>query len=208
MRSRYAGRMSLLTDFRDEARRRGALAPQEAVTLESAFRVVRDMPYARASDRAPGTVLREWRGTCSGKHALLAAVLDALGYEAAVILATHHFTADNAPWLPPHLLDEVRRGPVPDVHTFLRVRSDPVADDWMSVDATWPLATRALGLPVNERLTPGVDQRIACDIEEIIHVPDDEDPQAMKQRILELHAAGDTERRDRFIEALAGWLAE
>lgn len=200
--------MSLPTDFRDEARRRGALGADEAVTLESAFRVVRDMPYARATVRTPETVLREWRGTCSGKHALLAAVLEALGYEAAIILATHHFAADNTPWLPPHLLDEVRRGPVPDVHTFLRVRHDPVADDWMSVDATWPLSTRALGLPVNERLTPGVDQRVACDIEEIIHVPDDEDPHAMRQRILELHAGDEADRRDRFIEALASWLAE
>ncbi|MSQ30425.1 MAG: hypothetical protein EXR64_00130 [Dehalococcoidia bacterium] len=199
--------MSLLTDFRDEARRRGALAPHEAVTLASAFHVVRDLPYARASDRAPETVLREWRGTCSGKHYLLAALLDALGCEAAVILATHHFTADNTPWLPPHLLDEVRRGPVPDVHTFVRVCSDPVADDWMTVDATWPLSTRALGLPVNATLTPGVDQRVACDIEEIIHVPEDEDPQALKERIIELHVGDQADRRSRFIEALASWLA-
>ena len=199
--------MTLLTDFRDEARRRGVLAADEAVTLGSAFRVVRDMPYARATDRAEATVIREWRGTCSGKHYLLAAILDALGYEAAVLLATHSFTADNAPWLPPALLDEVRRGPVPDVHTFLRVRSDPVADEWMTIDATWPLSAGALGLPVNARLTPGIDQRIACEIEEIIHVPDDEDPQAMKERILELHAGDEAARRDLFIEALASWLA-
>ena len=131
--------MTLLTDFRDEARRRGALGADEAVTLASAFRIVRDLPYERASDRAPETVLREWRGTCSGKHYLLAAILEALGTETAVILATHHFTAENSPWLPPALLDEVRAGEgVPDVHTFLRVRHDPVADDWRTVDGRSP----------------------------------------------------------------------
>ncbi len=45
--------MSLLIDFRDEARRRGALAPEEPVTLQSAFRVVRDLPLAGSGDDAP-----------------------------------------------------------------------------------------------------------------------------------------------------------
>ena len=200
--------MTLLTDFRDEARRRGALAPDEAVTLASAFRVVRDLPYERASDRAPETVLREWRGTCSGKHYLLAAILEALGTETAVILATHHFTVENSPWLPPALLDEVRAAEVPDVHTFLRVRHDPVADDWMTVDATWPLAAQALGLPVNTSFRPGGDMRVAADIEEIIHVPEDEDPQDVKEIVLANHVGDELPRRDRFIEALAAWLRE
>lgn len=198
--------MSLLIDFRDEARRRGALAPEEPVSLQSAFRVVRDLPLAGSGDDAPDAVLRAWRGTALGKHALLAALLDAQGTEQAIIFATHAYSAAETPWLPPALRDEVRDRPLPDVHTFLRVRSDPVADDWMTVDATWPLAAGALGLPVNERLTPGVDQRIACDVEEIVHVPEDEDPGAVRERILAVHAAGQRERRDRFVEALAAWL--
>ena len=200
--------MTLLSDFRDEARRRGALGADEALTPASGFRIVRDLPYERASDRAPETVLREWRGTCSGKHYLLAAILNALGSATAVILATHHFTAENSRWLPPTLLDEVRAAEVPDVHTFLRVRHDPVADEWMTVDATWPLAASALGLPVNAMFQPGTDQRVAADIEEIIHVPEDEDPQAVKEIVLANHVGDEMPRRDRFIEALATWLAD
>lgn len=198
---------SILELLRAEARRRGALGAQEALTLPTAFRVVRDLPYARTADRAPETVVREWRGTCSGKHYLLAAVLEALGYDASVMLATHHFTPENSPWLPPHLLAAVREAPVPDVHTFLRVCHEPVADEWMTVDATWPVAARALGLPVNETLQPGVDQRIACEMEELFHVPEDEDPQAVKERIIEIHAGGQAARRDRFIRDLAAWLS-
>jgi hypothetical protein len=201
--------MTLLSDFRDEARRRGVLGADEALTIAGAFRIVRDLPYQRASDRAPETVLREWRGTCSGKHYLLAAILDALGTETAVILATHHFTPENSPWLPPALLAEASKGDgVPDVHTFLRLRHDPVADEWMTVDATWPLAAAALGLPVNAMFQPGTDQRVAADMEEIIHVPEDEDPQAVKEIVLANHVGDEMPRRDRFIEALAAWLAE
>lgn len=199
--------MSLLTEFRDKARRRGALGADEAVTLASAFRVVRDLPYAPATNDAPEAALHEWRGTAFAKHALLEAILDGLGTDCALILATHHFSVEDTPWLPPALLDEVRRGPVPDVHTFLRVCSDPVADEWMTVDATWPRATRTLGLPVNETLTPDVDQRIACMVEEIVHIPGDEEPADVYQRILALHAEDELERHDRFIDALSSWLA-
>mgnify|MGYP003353648994 CR=1 FL=1 len=65
----------------------------------------------------------------------------------------------------------------------------------------------ARGLPVNEALQPGIDQRIGCDIEELFHVPDDEEPQAVAARIFELHAGADAARRDPFIDALAAWLA-
>jgi len=199
--------MSILETFRDEARRRGVLGPQEPVTLHAAYRLVRDLPYARSTDAAPDTVVREWRGTAVGKHALLAALLQALGYDAAVMLATQYFSASGAPWLPPALREEAGARPVPDVHAFLRVCHDPVADEWMTVDATWPLAARSLGLPVNEVLQPGVDQRIGCEIEELFHVPDDEDPAEVAARILALHAGDEAARRETFIDAIAAWLS-
>lgn len=199
--------MTILDTFRDEARQRGALGPQEVVTLQTAFRVVRDMPYARSTAPDADTVAREWRGTATGKHTLLAALLDALGYDASVMLATQFFSATSTPWLPPHLLEETRERPVPDVHAFLRICHDPVEDEWMTVDATWPLTTRDLGLPVNEMLQPGVDQRIGCDIEELFHVPEDEDPAEVAANILALHAGDEADRRETFLDAIGEWLA-
>ncbi|MEX1022249.1 MAG: hypothetical protein WD058_03785 [Dehalococcoidia bacterium] len=199
--------MPLVPLLRDEATRRGLLDAGERVTPAVAFRLVRDMPYRRASDRQPETVLREWQGTCSGKHYLLRDLLQELGLPATIIIATHEFTAENAPWLPPHLATEVRLAPVPDVHNFLRVQHDPVAGDWMTVDATWPAVARRLEMPANLSFRPGVDQKIACDPIEIFHVPDDEDPQAMKERIISEHAGGQAARRDLFITALSRWLA-
>ncbi|TAJ20257.1 MAG: hypothetical protein EPO65_04320 [Dehalococcoidia bacterium] len=168
---------------------------------------MRDLPYQRASDRRPETVIEEWRGTCSGKHYLLGAVLEELGASVIIIHATHHFTPENSPWLPPDLLDEARKAPVPDVHTFLRVQLDAFRDEWFTVDVTWPLAAKALGMPVNEGFDHHSDHRIAADVEEIVHVDEDDDPQAVKEALITAFV-DDPAARDAFIERLSAWLGE
>lgn len=202
--------MSLSSDLRAGAIARGLFPDDRPLTAEAAFALVRDMPYERASSREPATVIAEWRGTCSGKHYLLHALFNELGLPSTLIACTHEFTPETAPWLPPHLMAEVTAQPVPDVHTFLRVQPYPNterADEWMTVDATWPLAAARLGLPVNERFELGRDHVLACDPIEVFHIPDDADPQVLKERLIVLHAEGQAERRERFIVALTEWLA-
>ena len=199
--------MSLLADLRNSATERGLIERGAILDADAVFRLVRDMPYVRASDRAPATTLAEWRGTCSGKHLLLRALFEELGVPVTMILAPHEFTPESAPWLPDPLRAKCREAPVPDVHNFLRVQLEPHLD-WQTVDATWPLAASDLGLPVNEALRPGEDHAIAADPIEVHHVPPEVDAQALKQRIVEDVAEGQTERRERFIEALSAWLVE
>ena len=50
------------------------------------------MTYQRASDRQPETLIREWRGTCSGKHYLLQALFAELGIPARLIACTTNLT--------------------------------------------------------------------------------------------------------------------
>lgn len=197
----------LIPLLREEATRRGLIEEGERIDPATAFRLVRDMPYRRASDRRPETILREWTGTCSGKHYLLRDLLEELGLAATVILATHEFTPENSPWLPPNLATEVRLAPVPDVHAFLRVEHDPILHEWMTVDATWPAAARRLGMPSNPAFEPGRDQKIAADPIEVFHVPEDTDPQELKERITADHVGSQSARREAFIAALSDWLA-
>lgn len=198
----------LAAQLRAAAIQRGVLDALAAFSIPEAVRIVRDMPYARASDRQPETVIEEWRGTCSGKHYLLARVLEELGAGVIIIHAPHHFTPENSPWLPPDLLEEARRAPVPDVHTFLRVQLDAFSGEWFTVDITWPAGAKGLGMPVNEGFRHGDDHRIAADVEEIIHVDEDDDPQEVKERLIEMHAGAQAPRRDAFIERLSAWLGE
>jgi hypothetical protein len=199
--------MPLLAAFRSAAVARGLLDGNTRMDAGLAWALVRDMPHERASDTRLETLIEEWRGTCSGKHLLLAQLLGELGHDSMLMTALHEFTPANSPWLPPHLLAEVERAPIPDVHNFLMVESQ---SGWFAVDATWPLGVRALGLPANEAWAPGRNMTVAADIDEIYDVPDDADPMQFKARLLEDHVGAPgtpaRERRERFIEALSAWV--
>lgn len=160
------------------------------------FALVREMPYRRASDRQPETTIREWRGTCSGKHYLLKAVLAELEV-ASTLIACTTYVAANAADLPAELAGILQEGPVPDVHNYLRLPR--------IVDATWPLAAAGFGLPVNPAWLETGDMLLPCEPMREFEVPDDVDSQAFKERLLVDHfSAEELERRDRFFSVLAG----
>ena len=169
--------------------------------VPDAFYLVRDMPYGRASSRDPLATIREWRGTCSGKHYLLRAVFAELGFHADLMACTTLITADSAPYLPIELRTLLAAGPIVDVHNYL-VLHGPFGR--MVVDATWPRSMKALGLPVNEEFVWGRDMTLACD--PIVHqrVPDEGDPQAFKESLLRRSAAApELARREAFIASVS-----
>src|SRR3990172_6600207 len=78
----------LLETLKSRAVEKGLLKPEEEINLETAYTLVRDMPYTRASSRSPETIIQEWRGTCSGKHYLLKRLFAELGYSSQLIACT------------------------------------------------------------------------------------------------------------------------
>ena len=195
----------LLSLFKQEAENRGFLNHGDELPVSRLFSLVRDMPYQRASTREPEAAIREWRGTCSVKHYLLKSLFEDAGFEARVMMCTHHFNQENTSHLPEALRAHVSAGPVPDVHTFVRLK---LKSGWMDVDATWPLETSWLGMPVNEQFVTGVDMTIACDPVEFFEVPKGMDPQSFKEQLIESHCGVHMQRRDRFIEDMSSWLME
>lgn len=201
----YHPRMGLLQDFKAAAVARARFPDDRPLTPAALFTLVRDMPFALPSDGQAAVVMREWRGTAPGKHVLLQALYEEFGLSAMLIAALHEFTPANMSWLPPALRAHLDAGPIPDVHMFLRLR---IADDWMTVDATWPLAAASLGCPANERFEPGREMAVACDPDEILHVPPEADPGAFERMLVERHVGAQAARRDGFLEALGAWLAQ
>jgi hypothetical protein len=202
--------MSLRNALQAEAARR-ALWPQAGAAtsdfdLADAFYLVRDMPYGRASDWEPSTVIREWRGTCSGKHYLLKAVFAELGAPSQLIACTHRLTAEDADGVPPPLRPLLADGAFVDVHNYLVVDT---AQGSMVVDATWPLSVRKLGLPVNEQFVTGKDMKVACvPIDEYV-VPNDQDPQSFKEDLLRRHFTdAELAHREAVIQAISRWLLQ
>ena len=188
-----------------ESRERGFLGDGESLSPERAFALVRDMPYRRASSRKPEAIIEEWRGTCSGKHYLLADVFREMGLESRVVMCTHRFTPENTRHFPPELRELVAVSPVPDVHTYLRVNT---AEGWTVVDATWPSSAGPLGMTVNREFHPGDDMTLACDPIETLPVPVGQDPQEFKEQVIREFCGASSGMRDEFIEGMGLWLGE
>ena len=125
--------MKLLPLLQEQAVKRGLLRQDSTLSPELVFALVRDMPYQRANSREPEATIREWRGTCSGKHYLLKDLFEELGFEARIVMCSHVFTKQNTVHFPARLRAKVSNQPIPDIHTFIQLKS---SDGWTDVDAT------------------------------------------------------------------------
>lgn len=197
----------LLNLLHSEAVRRGLMQTGETVTPGEAFTLVRDMPYIRGSSRDPETTIREWRGTCSGKHYLLKALLTELGIESDLIACTTEAQIDPSS-VPGQLrtILEASGGLFVDVHNYLVLK---LPEGNMIVDATWPREQKKNGFIVNESFELGVDQEIAAQPIKTWIVPDDRDPQEFKRELLCQNFSPEELRlRDDFIKTLSKLLAQ
>ena len=174
--------------------RRGLRSGDTLPDEREVFELVRDLPYARASGHAPETVIAEWRGTCSTKHELLAALYAELGVPSTIYACTQEIR------LPDGAAPELAAWngePVIDVHNYL-VLHERGGD--RLIDATWPLAARAAGLPANEW---GHDMQIACTPLETWALKPGEDVATFKDaKLRERYTPEQLERRDEFIRAV------
>jgi hypothetical protein len=161
------------------------------------------MPYRRARDRRPETILNEWQGTCSGKHYLLKALFAELGLPSQIMACTTVVPVD--PTQVPEslqLLYEAANRHFVDVHNYLII--DLPDGRQMIVDATWPLAARESGMQVNEVFFHGQDQCLAAIPLQTWPVPEDQDPQDFKDQLLQANfTPAELEFREVVIEALS-----
>ena len=97
-------------------RRRGC------TTLRQAARYLHDLPYGRNSDRSDfRLVLSEGRGTCSTKHAVLAALGQELGIAVQLTMGIYEMSEANTPGVGP-VLERYQLSSIPEAHTYLRYR--------------------------------------------------------------------------------------
>lgn len=196
----------LAQQLQDHAVRRGRRhADAFPLTPQEMFALVRDMPYARASSHDPHVVIEEWRGTCSTKHELLAALLAEAGLRSTIMACTQEVQWPAALPLPPELADLFAAGRVVDLHNYLVVHA-PAGDT--IIDATWPLALKRLGLPANETLEWGTNMPIACVPLQTWAVPADEPLETFKTALLRAQfTPAELARRDTFIRTVGALLS-
>jgi hypothetical protein len=165
------------------------------------------MFYSRASSREPAVVIREWRGTCSGKHYLLQALFAELGLRSRVMACSTEITIEPDQ-VPTDLIPTLEEADwrIVDVHNYLVV---DLPGGEMIVDATWPLTTEKWGVTVNETFQFGQNQVLACTPVQTWVVPADQDPQRFKEMLLnKLFTAEQLAQREQFIRTLSRVLVE
>jgi len=195
--------MSLVGVLKSEAVRRGLVHPSVDLDAAGVFSLVRDMPYHRASDRQPETIISEWRGTCSGKHYLLQALFAELGLSSQVIACTAATPIDSQD-VPEDLQSLYREANCRfvDVHNYLLL--DVPHGGRMIVDATWPLSARQAGMVSNESFVLGKDQQLAAEPIENWVIPAGRDPQEFKDELLHRYfTPAELEFRELVIQAIS-----
>lgn len=194
--------MKIIELLKEEATRRGLLTPGESLDADKVFKLVRDMPYRRASDRQPETIIRQWQGTCSGKHYLLQALFAELGFESKLMACTTitPVAEDKIPLDLRPLYESAKRRFV-DVHNYLFVYGP--GETRTIVDATFPFSARQAGLVSNDSFIPGQDQQLASKPLQSWEIPPDRDPQAFKDELLHKYfTPAELELREIIIQAM------
>lgn len=90
-------------------------------TFQSACHFVKNLPYHRNLERDSRFVLKEMKGVCSTKHALLKQLAKELDLpEITMILGVFKMNAENTPKVA-HLLEKYSLDFIPEAHTYFRV---------------------------------------------------------------------------------------
>jgi len=195
-------RSDLRSRLAEAAYLRGLIPPGTVVDAPLAFRLVRDLPYRRPSDNRPRTLIDEWRGTCSGKHRLLAQLLSECGYRTRLMIATYFYRLDPSGKALPELTRILEQGPVPDVHNFLEVGTR--GGRWVAVDATWPAGAEVLGFAVNEAWDLSQSQQVAClPPFHAWEIPPGVDPDRYKANVVRMWCGDHLGRREALIQVFA-----
>jgi hypothetical protein len=166
------------------------------------FEGVRDIPYCYPASHDPGELLRQGRGSCSGKHYLLGEMFRLLGLPVRHMICTHRFN-ESPLVFPPPMQEMLRKNEIVDLHDYLQIAVD---EEWVDVDATWPRSLREFGFPVNEDWD-GKRAMLLSVVPEDFAVAE-RDPERLKEELLAKLTPRQRSLRKQFLEALNNWVQE
>ncbi len=170
-------------------------------TLRDFLHVIQDIPYGRASSTEPESVLRDWRGTCSGKHLLGYKLLSACDYAPRLYLGRFRLKPEVVPIEFPEF-DEIQ-DVVWDVHNFLKAGPDSNI-----VDLTWPSFLIDHGFQTTRDWKEWSDFELAAPVTGVEEI--DPSPKGLeyKSTILKKLNGKNQAVRERYIAALTQRIAE
>jgi Transglutaminase-like superfamily len=177
----------------------GCDAPRARIKL---FENVRDIPYCYPASRDPAEVLKQRRGSCSGKHYLLGELFRMLGLRVRHMICTHRFN-ESPLVFPPPMQEMLRKNEIVGLHDYLQIA---VEDTWIDIDATWERGLREFGFPGNDEWDGKgamLLSVVADDFAEAEH-----DPERLKEELLSKLTPRQRALRKQFLESLSQWVQE
>lgn len=178
---------------------RGSSDVQARVRL---FGRVRDMSYVYPASRDPVEVLKNGRGSGSGKHYLLAHLFRMLGLNVRNMMCTHRFN-ESPIGFPEEMQEILCKNEVVDIHDYLQIQVD---GRWIDVDATWPVSLRDYGFPVNDEWDGMSPMLLSVVPDEVIVVKGN--PERAKEDLLSKWTPRQRQLRRKFLEMLSAWVGE
>jgi len=166
------------------------------------FERVREIPYVYPASRDPTDVLRNGRGSCSGKHYLLGEMFRLLGLRVRHMICTHRFNESPLAF-PAPMQETLRKNEIVDLHDYLQIEVD---GSWVDVDATWPQRLREFGFPVNEEWDGKRAMMLSVVAEDFAVA--ERDPERLKEELLSKLTPRQRTLRKQFLEALNSWVQE
>lgn len=166
------------------------------------FERVRDIPYCYPASRDPVEVLRRGRGSCSGKHYLLAELFRLTGLRVRHMICTHRFNESPLAF-PPPMQEMLRRNEIVDLHDYVQITVDGA---WIDIDATWERGLREFGFPVNEDWDGKCPMPLSVVPEDFTVV--ERDAERVKEELLSKLPPRQRALRKQFLEALSSWIEE
>ncbi len=97
----------------------------EICSFSEAMNYIKNLPYGRNSNREDFTlVLKEQKGTCSSKHALLKSLADENNhFEVKLMLGIFKMNGNNTPKIK-NTLDKYGLEYIPEAHNYLRIQEN------------------------------------------------------------------------------------
>lgn len=170
--------------------------------LDQLLFCLRDMPYQRPSSSSDvNAIITEWRGTCSGKHIAVHALLHEIGLKPTLMMRAYR--VDEADTLPRALLDKFSGKGIWDVHNFVLCNLN---GRQTAIDITWPLSLREAGFTTTAHWNGTQDFLIAAPAGKDQEISPTELGLTQKKELLSAVNNPDSMAiREAFIEALADY---
>jgi hypothetical protein len=166
------------------------------------FENVRDIPYCYPASRDPAEVLKQRRGSCSGKHYLLGALFRMLGLRVRHMICTHRFN-ESPLVFPPPMQEMLRKNEIVDLHDYLQIA---VEDTWIDIDATWERGLREFGFLGNDEWDGKGAMLLSVVADDFAEA--ERDPERLKEELLSKLTPRQRALRKQFLEALSQWVQE